>query len=74
MKNFIEKYTNNLIELLKNIDKDAIVEITKAIESTVNTKSKVYILGNGGSAATASHMVNDLGVGLKEEILRILML
>jgi len=65
MKNFIEKYTNNLIELLKNIDKDAIVEITKAIESTVNTKSKVYILGNGGSAATASHMVNDLGVGLK---------
>ncbi|MEA3315894.1 MAG: SIS domain-containing protein [Campylobacterota bacterium] len=57
MKNFIEKYTKELISLLENIDKDAIIEIEKALESSIDKNSKVYILGNGGSAATASHMV-----------------
>jgi D-sedoheptulose 7-phosphate isomerase len=28
-------------------------------------KSRIYIIGNGGSSATASHMVNDLGAGLR---------
>lgn len=65
MKNFIEKYTKELILLLESIDKDAIAKIEKALESSIDKNSKVYILGNGGSAATASHMVNDLGVGLK---------
>ena len=62
---FIDKYTDNLINLLKNIDKDAIKKILELFEQTVETNSKIYIIGNGGSAATASHMVNDLGVGLK---------
>ena len=30
-----------------------------------NNDAKIYIIGNGGSAATASHMANDLSVGLK---------
>jgi len=62
MQNFIKQYTKKLIYLLENIDANSVIELTGLITLT---KGKIYVLGNGGSAATASHMVNDLGVGLK---------
>lgn len=70
VSDFIDKYTNSLISLLQNIDKNAIEDIISALEQTLISNSKVYIIGNGGSAATASHMVNDLGVGLKRRDIR----
>lgn len=67
MRVFVKEYTQKLITLLNNIDVDAIVKIVNAFEKT---KGKIYIIGNGGSAATASHMVNDLGIGLKRRGIR----
>lgn len=67
MRVFIKEYTQKLITLLNNIDVEAIVKIVNALEKT---KGKIYIIGNGGSAATASHMVNDLGIGLKRRGIR----
>ncbi|MCK5110921.1 MAG: SIS domain-containing protein [Arcobacteraceae bacterium] len=61
MDNFINSYKKELIQLIENIDNDKIKQIINLIDQT---KGKIYIIGNGGSAATASHMVNDLGVGL----------
>ncbi len=65
INDFVKKYTNKLIQLLEKVDEETIAQIIKVIELTVQNKSKIYILGNGGSAATASHMVNDLGAGLR---------
>ncbi len=65
MQDFIHKYVNDLKLILDNLDARAIVDIKDALESTIQNNSKIYILGNGGSAATASHMANDLSVGLK---------
>jgi len=65
MEAFIAKYTNQLIELLTNIDKKAIKQIVQSLDKTIENNSKIYIIGNGGSSSTASHMSNDLGVGLK---------
>jgi D-sedoheptulose 7-phosphate isomerase len=62
---FIESYKNNLKELIDNISPNIIIDIISAVELTIEKKSKIYILGNGGSSATASHMVNDLGAGLR---------
>ncbi|WP_434637263.1 SIS domain-containing protein [Sulfurimonas sp. NW7] len=62
MKKFAKKYINNLIALLQEIDYKSVEAIVEVLNST---KGTIYIIGNGGSAATASHMVNDLGVGLK---------
>ena len=70
IKNFIQNYTQNLITLLQNIDKNSIEEIVNILEQNQKDNSKIYIIGNGGSAATASHMVNDLGVGLKRRDIR----
>jgi len=60
LKGFLEKYINNAKNILDNIDYSKIEEIIEQIEKA----DKIYILGNGGSSATASHIKNDLGVGL----------
>ena len=62
---FIGAYVERLKDLLDRIDKNAIAEIINALETAQHKKSNIYVMGNGGSAATASHMVNDLGVGLQ---------
>ncbi len=65
ISSFTNKYLENLTLLLKNISTQSLSDIFTALENTIKNKSKIYILGNGGSAATASHMANDLTVGLK---------
>ena len=65
MERFIEKYK---IKLKKQIDLINPSEIELLINNLIRcaqNNSSVYIIGNGGSAATASHMQNDLGSGLK---------
>ena len=65
MKDFIKNYTMKLIDQLNNINITAIQQIMNVIDDTDSKNGTIYIIGNGGSAATASHMANDLGVGLK---------
>jgi len=65
LNNFIKDYIEKLTYILNNLDTNEIVEIKDALELTIKNNSKIYILGNGGSAATSSHMANDLSVGLK---------
>ena len=65
IKPFVKNYLGRLKSALDEIDPVIVSQIVDALEETVQQKSRIYILGNGGSAATASHMVNDLGVGLR---------
>ncbi|MCD4756724.1 MAG: SIS domain-containing protein [Arcobacteraceae bacterium] len=58
-------YTKNLKDMLDNINYDDIDKIIQRLEKTIVDNAKIYIVGNGGSSATASHMANDLGVGLR---------
>lgn len=56
-------YVNRVIDLLQ---KWPILEIEKVVEElilTIESKKRLFLIGNGGSAATASHMATDLGVG-----------
>lgn len=64
-KLFVAEYISALKKLLDQVKPEVVEYVIEAIETTVNNKSKIYILGNGGSSATASHMVNDLGAGLR---------
>ena len=65
IKPFVKDYLTRLKQILDDIDVDVISDIVDTLEETIENKSRIYILGNGGSAATASHMVNDLGAGLR---------
>jgi D-sedoheptulose 7-phosphate isomerase len=55
-----ESYVKGLMKALKGTDADAIGEAVAAIVGVHAADKVVYTCGNGGSAATASHMVNDL--------------
>ena len=65
VKSFVNDYKRRLNQLIQDIDPNVVSEIIKQIELAAKAKSRIYILGNGGSSATASHMVNDLGAGLR---------
>ncbi|QOG12179.1 SIS domain-containing protein [Arcobacter sp. FWKO B] len=65
LKDFVFEYIDNLKNLLDGIDYNVISDIIKLLETTKINQSKIYVIGNGGSASTASHMVNDLGAGLR---------
>jgi D-sedoheptulose 7-phosphate isomerase len=60
----IHSYKQKLHKLIDQIDYTILEQVANALEETYDNNGKIYIIGNGGSAATASHMVNDLGTGL----------
>jgi D-sedoheptulose 7-phosphate isomerase len=65
IKPFVKDYLTRLKNILDQVDSNIISDIVDALEQTIKDKSRIYIIGNGGSSATASHMVNDLGSGLR---------
>ncbi|MCF7825778.1 MAG: SIS domain-containing protein [Candidatus Marinimicrobia bacterium] len=67
---YFKSYKSRLINLIENIDDSVLDEIIAAMEKTIPAKSKIYVIGNGGSSATASHMMNDFGVGLRRRKIR----
>ena len=70
IKPFVKDYLTRLKSILDDVDPDIINEIICSFEETIQNKSRIFIIGNGGSSATASHMVNDLGAGLRRRNLR----
>lgn len=53
-------YLAGLKTILDKVDGAAVDAVVRAIQDAHVNDKIVYICGNGGSAATASHMVNDL--------------
>ena len=60
MKYIIEEYIKEEINALQNLDYDKVNEILESIASAYRVGGRVYLMGNGGSSANASHWVNDL--------------
>lgn len=60
-----KRYINELANVLHGLDLAAIEQVVGLLEAAHEKRSTIFIFGNGGSSATASHMCNDLGVGLK---------
>ena len=59
--NFANSYFDNLINNFKNLDKSSILKLEKEFLDLRKKKSTLYVFGNGGGAATAMTMANDLG-------------
>ncbi len=49
--------------MLDRLPFDQIEKVIQAIEVAHSEGRKIFVIGNGGSAATASHMMNDLNKG-----------
>lgn len=63
VEQFAREYLGYLSKLLSQLDSKAIAQVIGELEQARKDQSTVFVIGNGGSAATASHMANDLSVG-----------
>jgi D-sedoheptulose 7-phosphate isomerase len=61
---FANGYFKYLYDLLNQIEISAIETFVKELEDACTNDNTIFLVGNGGSAATASHMANDIGVGV----------
>lgn len=69
MKDFtsdISTYLSDETAVLQALDRDALNQALNALLDAFERGSAVYVFGNGGSAATASHFQNDFNKGVSE--------
>lgn len=57
---YADGYLRYLTEVLAALDRDAIAAFGDALLAARERGARIFFVGNGGSAATASHFVNDL--------------
>lgn len=60
--NYAIDYVKRLETLMNNLDFDSIGRIIDEFAKSRERGSTIFFMGNGGSAATANHFANDLGV------------
>ncbi len=56
---YVERYFNEVVEVVSKIDRDAVGKIIEELVRIKKNGGRLFILGVGGSAANASHTVND---------------
>ena len=61
MKNFIRKYLNDHKSAIDSIPVDGVAKLIEKFHSALKEDRQIFVFGNGGSAANASHFVTDLG-------------
>ena len=60
MKELINNYKKNLSETLEKLDVEKVKEFCELILGAWRTNNTIYLCGNGGSAANAIHIANDM--------------
>jgi len=73
---FSKGYIGYLISVLQDIPTKQIKNFVDVLLKARKNRATIYFIGNGGSAATASHFANDIGVGtrLKNNQFRVISL
>ena len=56
----VDQYLTELEEVVRQLSRPDIEAVAEVLFAAWRERRQVLILGNGGSAATASHMMNDL--------------
>lgn len=60
-RQFIDQYLNEMRQIVDRIDRDKIDQVIEALYETWKNNGHMFLMGNGGSASTATHLVNDFG-------------
>ncbi|MBM14706.1 MAG: sugar isomerase [Nitrospina sp.] len=62
---FASGYLDYLHQVLSGFKTEEISNFIKVLLETRESGAQIFFIGNGGSAATASHFANDLAIGTK---------
>lgn len=68
MKQWIAEYIQSQKRALDSIPAEAVARIIELLRSALHEDRQVFIFGNGGSAANASHFATDLGKGASDKV------
>ncbi len=63
IEDYAKGYARRLDEVLSTLDWAAVGRAVEVIGAAIDSRHAMYIVANGGSAAVASHIVNDLVAG-----------
>lgn len=65
---YVQNYFDRYMENLRKIDSSKVEGIVRTLYRAWQNDNRVFIVGNGGSASTASHMACDLGKGTLDNV------
>jgi len=68
MKDWIADYVKGQKAALDSIPADAVAELVALLQKALKEDRQIFVFGNGGSAANASHFVTDLGKGSSDKV------
>ena len=63
-KKSVKEYLNMIKDAVDAVDVDAVNDIINLLTEAKDAKKKIFIMGNGGSGANASHIQGDFNKGL----------
>ena len=66
MKKVFKEYSETMIEVLSNRDWNDVRQLAESIRLTWSLGNQIFLCGNGGSAANATHLANDFLCGIAE--------
>lgn len=67
IQEYAKNYLNYLSGLLNKLDLNRIADFINELNDARENENTVFIAGNGGSSATASHMENDFGLDVMKK-------
>jgi D-sedoheptulose 7-phosphate isomerase len=68
IKDIARKYLDELKETIDLVDLEDVQKVASVLLKAYRNNRRVFILGNGGAASTASHMACDLGKGTLKNV------
>lgn len=68
MKEWIVNYINAQKVTQDSIPVDAVATLIEKVRTVLKEDKQVFVFGNGGSAANASHFATDLGKGASDKL------
>jgi D-sedoheptulose 7-phosphate isomerase len=68
MKDWIASYVRAQKAALDSIPVGAVERLVETLVQALNEDRQVFVFGNGGSAANASHFATDLGKGASDKV------
>lgn len=67
MKTWLQEYIAAQHRALDSVPLDAIAQATETVRTAWREDRQIFAIGNGGSAASASHFATDLGKGASDK-------
>ncbi len=68
MNHWITEYVRAQKSALDSIPPDAVARLIETLRDALKEDRQVFVFGNGGSAANASHFATDLGKGASDKV------